>query len=169
MIIDLKHIFVTDNSALPLEYSLDMSELEFMGEYPLKKPVKIKGNISNSASLVRLEAEIVYCYEAPCDRCGELTSREHTLTLEKSLAASIEGEESDTILITPDMKLNLDELVYSETVVNLPMKHLCSEECRGICFKCGKNLNDGDCGCPKKEIDPRLAALAELLNDNNDD
>ncbi len=169
MIIDLKHIFVTDNSALPIEYSLDMSDLEFMGEYPLKKPVNFKGSISNKASLVRLEAEIVYCYEAPCDRCGVETAREHTLTLEKSLAASIEGEESDTILITPDMKLDLDELVYSETVVNLPMKHLCSEECRGICFKCGKNLNDGDCGCPKKEIDPRLAALAELLNDNNDD
>ena len=169
MIIDLKHIFVTDNSALPIEYSLDMSDLEFMGEYPLKKPVTIKGSISNRASLVRLEAEIAYYYEAPCDRCGVETKREHTLTLEKSLAASIEGEESDTILITPDMKLDLDELVYSETVVNLPMKHLCSEECRGICFKCGKNLNEGECGCPKKEIDPRLAALAQLLNDENDD
>ena len=169
MIIDLKHIFVTDNSALPIEYSLDMSDLEFMGEYPLKKPVNIKGIISNKASLVRLEAEIAYCYEAPCDRCGVETAREHTLTLEKSLASSIEGEESDTILITPDMKLDLDELVYSETVVNLPMKHLCSEECLGICFKCGKNLNEGDCGCSKKEIDPRLAALAQLLEDNNDD
>lgn len=167
MIIDLKHIFVTDNSSLPIEYSLDMSDLEFMGEYPLKKPVSIKGVISNKASLVRFEASIVYTFEAPCDRCGVETKREHTLTLDKSLAASIEGEESDTILITPDMKLDLDELVYSETVVSLPMKHLCSEECRGICFKCGKNLNEGECGCPSKEIDPRLAALAQLL-DNDD-
>lgn len=169
MIIDLKHIFVTDNSSLPIEYSLDMSDLEFMGEYPLKKPVTIRGLISNKASLVRFEASIVYTFEAPCDRCGVATKREHTLTLDKSLAASIEGEESDTILITPDMKLDLDELVYSETVVSLPMKHLCSEECRGICFKCGKNLNEGDCGCPKKEIDPRLAALAQLLDNDNDD
>ena len=164
MIIDLKHIFVTDNSVLPIEYCLDMSDLEFMGEYPLKKPVTIKGNVSNKASLVRLEAEIAYCYEAPCDRCGVNTKREHTLTLEKSLAASIEGEESDTILITPDMKLDLDELVYSEVIVSLPMKHLCSDECKGICFKCGKNLNEGECNCPKKEIDPRLSALAELLD-----
>ena len=169
MIIDLKHIFVTDNSSLPIEYSLDMSDLEFMGEYPLKKPVSIKGVISNKASLVRFEASIVYTFEAPCDRCGVETKREHTLTLDKSLAASIEGEESDTILITPDMKLDLDELVYSETVVSLPMKHLCSEECRGICFKCGKNLNEGECGCPTKEIDPRLAALAQLLDNDNDD
>lgn len=169
MIIDLKHIFVNDNSALPIEYKLDMSDFEYMGEYPLKKPVSIQGVISNKASLVRLNASIVYTFEAPCDRCGVHTRREHTLTLEKSLAVSIEGEESDTILITPDMKLDLDELVYSETVVSLPMKHLCSEECKGICFKCGKNLNEGDCGCPKKEIDPRLAALAQLLDNDNDD
>ena len=169
MIIDLKHIFVNDNSVLPLEYQLDMSDVEYMGEYPLKKPVCIKGTISNKASLVRLDASIIYDYEAPCDRCGVETVRKHTLTLDKSLAVSIEGEESDTILITPDMKLDLDELVYSETVVSLPMKHLCSEECLGICFKCGKNLNEGKCGCPEKEIDPRLAALAELLKNDNDD
>ena len=33
-----------------------------------------------------------------------------------------------------------------------------------ICPKCGKNLNEGKCGCPEKEIDPRLSALADLLN-----
>ena len=169
MIIDLKHIFVNDNSVLPIEYKLDMSNFEFMGQYPLKKPVTIKGTISNKASLVRLEASIVYTFEAPCDRCGKDTARKHTLTIDKSLAVSIEGEESDTILITPDMKLDLDELLYSETVVSLPMKHLCSEECKGICFKCGKNLNEGECGCCVKEIDPRLSALAELLNDDSDD
>ena len=169
MIIDLKHIFTTDNSSLPIEYKLDMSDFEFMGQYPLKKPVTISGTVSNKASLVRLEASIVYTFEAPCDRCGKYTAREHTLTLDKSLAVSIEGEESDTILITPDMKLDLDELLYSETVVSLPMKHLCSEECKGICFKCGKNLNEGECGCPKKETDPRLAPLAKLLNEYNDD
>ncbi len=169
MIIDLKHIFVNDNSSQPLEYSLDMSDLEYMGEYPLKKPVKLKGKIFNKASLVRLEASVVFEYEAPCDRCGTNTRREHTVTLDKSLAVSIEAEESDTILITPDMKLNLDELVYSEVVVSLPMKHLCDEECKGICFKCGKNLNEGECNCVKKEIDPRLAVLAELLKDQNDD
>ena len=81
------------------------------------------------------------------------------------MATSVESEESDDIIATPDMKLDIDELVYAETVSNLPMKHLCREDCKGICQKCGKNLNEGECGCPSKEIDPRLAALAELLND----
>ncbi len=163
MIIDLKHIFVTDNSVLPLMYALDLSHIDYMGEYPLKKPVEIKGEITNKASLIRLEAEISFEFDAPCDRCGTRTAKKHTLTVSKSLATSIEGEESDTIITVPDMKLDLDELLYTETVTNLPMKHLCSDQCKGICSKCGKNLNEGECGCSKKEIDPRLQTLADLL------
>ena len=164
MIIDLKRIFVNENSSLPIEYSLDMSNVDFSGCYPLKKPVEIKGSVTNKASLVELDAAVTYVYEADCDRCGVYTAKKHTLHIHKSLAPSIEGEESDSILLTPDMKLDLDELVYSEVIVSLPMKHLCNEGCKGICPKCGKNLNEGKCGCPEKEIDPRLSALADLLN-----
>lgn len=168
MIIDLKHIFVKDNSSTPIVYALDLSDVEYMGSYPLKEPVSINGTVSNSASLVRLEAEISYEFKAPCDRCGHETAKKHTVAVSKSLASSIEGEESDTILIVPDMQLNLDELIYTEVITSLPMKHLCKENCKGICSKCGKNLNDGECDCNTKEIDPRLAALAELLKEDNE-
>ena len=163
MVIDLKKIFVNENSSLPLEYNMDMSACEYMGLYPLKKPVTLKGTVSNSASLIKLAAVISYEYDAPCDRCSKPTARVVNLNLDKALASSIEGEDSDSILVTPDMKLDLDELIYAEVYGSLPMKHLCHSECKGICFKCGKDLNDGKCDCPDKEIDPRLAALASLL------
>lgn len=164
MVVDLKYVFVNENSSLPIEYSLDMSAVEFSGIYPLKKPVKISGTVSNKASLVELNAEISYEFEAPCDRCGVPAVGRYTVRLDKSLAPSIEGEDSESILLVPDMKLDLDELVYSEVIVSVPMKHLCRGSCKGICAKCGKNLNEGKCGCPEKEIDPRLSALADLLN-----
>lgn len=163
MIIDLKKIFVNEDSSMPLSYALDLSDVEYMGIYPLKKPVELNGSIENKASLIRFCAEISYEFDAPCDRCGVDTVKKHTVAVEKSLASSIEGEDSDTILLVPDMKLDLDEFLYSEVIMSLPMKHVCSEMCKGICQKCGKNLNEGDCGCEKKEIDPRLAVLAELL------
>lgn len=164
MVIDLKHIFVNENSSLPIEYSLDLSNVEHSGEFPLKKPACISGIVSNKASLVRFVAEISYEYDAPCDRCGADTVRTVTVKVDKSLATSIEGEDSDTIILVPDMKLDIDELVYTEVIVSLPMKHLCKGDCKGICSKCGKNLNEGKCDCPEKEIDPRLSALADLLN-----
>ena len=163
MIIDLKSVFTGKNPSLRLDYLLDLSDFEYAGQFPLKKPVSLTVEITNKASLVRLLAHIEFVFDSPCDRCGKPTARKHVVTVDKSLATAIEGDDSDTILLVPDMKLDLDDFIYTETVVNLPMKHLCKADCKGVCSKCGRNLNDGKCDCPEKEIDPRLAKLAELL------
>ncbi len=164
MVIDLKHIFVNENSSYPLEYSLDLSEVSHGGAFPLKKPVRLNGVISNTSSLVRFEAEIIFDFVALCDRCGTPVTKTYTVSVSKSLATSIEADDSDTILLVPDMKLDVDDFIYTEVVVNLPLKHLCSDDCKGICYKCGKNLNEGECDCKDDDIDPRLAALRDLLN-----
>jgi uncharacterized protein len=89
------------------------------------------------------------------------------VTLEKSLAPEIAGEDNDEIILVEDLKLDLDELVYTEIIISLPMKHLCRADCKGICSGCGKNLNEGECNCSTKQIDPRLQALADLLKEEN--
>lgn len=165
MILDLKRIFATENSVLPIEHSLDMSDVDFFGNYPLKTPIKISGSISNKASVVSLVLTIQYEFSAPCDRCGVDAAHNHIVIVDKLLATAIERQESDTIITVPDMKFDVDEFVYSEVILDLPSKHLCNDDCKGICFKCGKNLNEGECGCSTKEVDPRLAKLMELLDD----
>lgn len=164
MTLDLKRIFANLGSKQTVEHTLDMSGTDYAGGFPLKSPVKVNGSIFNRAGVVTLCLNMEYVFTAPCDRCGTVTSKTHTVSLEKSLATSISGEASDTIITVPDMKLDVDELVFSEVYLNLPSKHLCCDDCRGICCKCGKNLNEGDCDCNFKEVDPRLSKLAELLN-----
>ena len=164
MILDLKSIFAAEGSAKQIDYEFDMSDIEFSGVFPLKTPVSVKGSVSNSAGVVALVLNIEYVYSAPCDRCGEFAERGHNVKLDKMLAVSIEGEDSDTIITVPDMKLDVDGLVYSEVILDVPSKHLCNDDCKGICSVCGKNLNKENCICKSKEIDPRLAKLAELLN-----
>ncbi len=167
MILDLKKLFITENYTLPIEHSVDLSDVEYMGEYPLKKPVTVTGEVTNRAGLVTLSISMVYVFSAPCDRCGLPTETEHEVTLEKSLAPEIAGTDNDDIILVEDLKLDLDELVYTEVIVSFPMKHLCRSECKGICPSCGKNLNDGKCNCETKQIDPRLQALADLLKEEN--
>ena len=164
MILDLKRIFATDGSVLNVEHSLDMSDVDFMGNYPLKNPIKVTGSVFNKASVVSLNLIIEYIFAAPCDRCGVDAAHNHTVNIDKLLATAIERQESDTIITVPDMKLDVDEFVYSEVILDLPSKHLCNDDCKGICFKCGKNLNEGECGCNTREVDPRLAKLMELLD-----
>lgn len=167
MILDLKKLFITENYTLPIEHSVELSDVEYMGEYPLKKPVTVTGNVTNRAGLVTLSISMVYVFSAPCDRCGLPTETCHKVTLEKSLAPEIAGIDNDDIILVEDYKLDLDELVYTEVIVSLPMKHLCREDCKGICPSCGKNLNDQKCNCETKQIDPRLQALADLLKEEN--
>lgn len=163
MILELKRIFATEGSVMQIDTVLDMSAVDVSGNFPLKKPVTVKGAVSNKASVVSLMLTICYEFDAPCDRCGTDAVNEHTVTVDKLLATSIERQESDTIITVPDMKLDVDELVYTEVVLDLPTKHLCSADCKGLCSVCGKNLNFESCDCLKGEVDPRLKKLFDLL------
>jgi uncharacterized protein len=61
-------------------------------------------------------------------------------------------------------ELDLRELLKEQVILNVQMKPLCNEQCKGICPKCGTDLNTGQCGCGGKEVDPRLEALKNLLD-----
>ncbi|MBP3731597.1 MAG: DUF177 domain-containing protein [Mailhella sp.] len=58
--------------------------------------------------------------------------------------------------------LDLASLLWEEFSLALPVKPLCRQDCKGLCPVCGKNLNQGDCGCTSEAGDPRLAALRRL-------
>lgn len=163
MVLDLRNIFVNENKSVSVSCELDLSTLQVYGEYPLKKPVKANGSVTNRAGIVTLNLACEVVYGAPCDRCGTETENTYRLNLNRILVNEIANEENDEIVLLSDFKLDLENFVYSEVVLNLPTKHLCNKNCKGLCDKCGKNLNNGDCGCNKKEIDPRLAPLQELL------
>ena len=61
-------------------------------------------------------------------------------------------------------EIDIDGLIRENMLLSLPMKPLCKSDCKGICYKCGRNLNEADCGCRTDEVDPRLAPLNKLLN-----
>ena len=58
--------------------------------------------------------------------------------------------------------VDLDALLREQIILALPMFPRCSESCAGLCIKCGADLNNGDCGCERTEIDPRFAALKQV-------
>ncbi len=59
-------------------------------------------------------------------------------------------------------EVDLTPLVHEQLILALPTRPLCREECRGLCARCGVNLNTGPCGCPAAPSDPRLAVLHGL-------
>ena len=72
------------------------------------------------------------------------------------------GESDDIVELNQDGELELDELMREVFLLEMDTKNLCSEDCKGLCPGCGADLNREPCRC-KKEIDPRWAKLAQLL------
>ncbi|MBM6924368.1 YceD family protein [Pseudoflavonifractor phocaeensis] len=163
MRLNLKEILHVPGASLPFQSQLDLTQLDFYGERPFAHPVTIQGTVRNMAGALLLEGSAVSTLELVCDRCLKPFSQPLDLPVSTLLAETLEDEENDEIVLLEDGCLDLDELFTTALVLSMDSKHVCSEDCKGLCPTCGTDLNQGPCGC-RKEIDPRLAALAQLLD-----
>jgi uncharacterized protein len=164
MILDLKGVFDREDYSRDLSFEFDMGSFKDQsGEFPFKEPVKVAAAIRNRAGVVGLHVEARSNYFTQCDRCCEPIVERLDIVFDNVLVKEIAGGgDIGDIIKVEDDKLDLDELVSSNIILNLPMKHLCSESCKGLCPVCGKNLNDGDCGCDRGGYSP-FSALKDLM------
>ena len=164
MLLDLKDIFVSDGEMKDVGYQLDMHEVDIAGEHPFCSPVEVRAHVENRSGIVTVDIEADFVYSAHCDRCIAPVERGYHYRFSHKLIEELEEDYNDDYIEAPDLSLDLDELVSSDILLELPSKFLCRGDCQGLCHKCGHNLNLGDCGCDRAEIDPRLEKLKELLN-----
>ena len=163
MQLDLKQVFQQEGLKLPFDWTLDLSAQEVYGALPFPRPVAITGTVENQDSVVRLRYHAVVEYQRECDRCLDPHTEVYKLDFEHMLTGDDQGDGSDELVCIPDFRLDFDELAREDIVLEMPTKHLCRQECKGLCPKCGCNLNHSQCGCDLSEPDPRLAALNDLL------
>ena len=163
MFIELKQVFENEGTSLPFSALIDLSDVEQRGQKLFVAPVSVTGEFINKLGVVSFEATAQFTYRAPCDRCAEPVEREYSLPIHHGLVTALNNEDNDDFLVVENMKLDVDELVRSDVLLSLPTKFLCKSDCKGLCSKCGANLNLGPCNC-KKEVDPRLSALLELMD-----
>jgi uncharacterized protein len=120
------------------------------------------------AGALLLEGEAVSTMDTRCDRCLKPITVDVDVPVETLLAEELEDEESDEIVLLENGQADLDDIFTTACILSLDGKHLCSEDCKGLCATCGADLNEGPCGCGK-ELDPRLAVLAKLLDKDPQD
>lgn len=164
MFIALESLFNGGIDELPLQYDFDFSDESVNGVFPFTTPVKLSGKILRNAEIVSVDAVIDFTLDVICDRCAESTKLDFRLPMKHILVTEVNDEDNDDYIIIEDMKLDIAELTLEDIYLALPSKFLCSDDCKGVCPSCGVNLNTGSCSC-KKEVDPRLEALLDLLND----
>jgi len=136
-------------------------------------PVQAQLNIKKVGTEVVVSGNILTDVELQCSRClKDFTSKlsfpfeaifHPVEQLKEEEKHELNVEELDMGFYSKD-ELDLFDLIKEQIMLNLPMKPLCNELCKGICLQCGADLNTGDCGCSEKEMDTRLVALRKLLD-----
>lgn len=163
MILDLESVFNTEGLEKSFDFELDLSEEELSGTKPFKKPVRVSGKVGNHTGVVELSATACPVLELNCDRCAKPITAEREMKFFHTLVTHLNDENNDELLLVNELRFDVGALITEDIFLELPAKFLCSEDCKGICPKCGKDLNVESCSC-QKNVDPRLEALRQLLD-----
>lgn len=168
MLLNVKPILHTPGKRMDFQFSMDLSDLEFAGRYPVTQPVEVTGQVRNTADVLELELTARTTLDAVCDRCGKAFPQEKEVTYQCLLAEELQNEDNDEIVLLEDGQADVGDLARTAFILGMDSKTLCSEDCKGLCPRCGADLNLGPCSCGK-ETDPRLAVLAKLLENRENE
>ena len=165
MRLELSSIIDRPGESLAFSTSVDLTDLVYGTSQPVSEPVQAKGTVRNTAGVLVMKGLITTCIHGTCDRCATDFDRDVEIPIDAVLVTELANEENEDEWVFPleADAADLDDIVRTIFVLNMDSKLLCKEDCKGLCCRCGRNLNDGPCDC-KKEIDPRFAALRQLLD-----
>ncbi len=148
------------------DYTIDLSQEEVGFEFPFRQPVRLEGEVSDDAGAITLSATVYAHVTTRCARCGKPVEYDKETDVEFLLVKELEGddEDRDDLYLVESDAVELDDILIPELILDMEMAVVCDEDCKGLCPKCGQDLNHGQCGCVTKEIDPRLAVLQKFLD-----
>lgn len=170
MKVDITDLLLTEDKVVEMEVETELSSFQSkLGEFPIVTKAPFVLHLENQKRrFLKVTGETDVVMAIPCDRCLQEVSVALHLAIDRKFyleepetEEEADGEDMDCI---KESALDVDQLIYDEILVNWPMKVLCRGDCKGICKKCGKNLNEGTCACDQAEPDPRMAAFQDVFN-----
>lgn len=161
MKIDVSKLFRKKVQTLPFEVTSQLSTIERDElKISLNSPLNIKGKAYYDEEVVTLVGTITTNIKMQCARC--LAEVDYPITVDFEDIFS-KHEEEDNYLISEEETIDLINMVTDNLILSIPVKVNCTENCKGLCPQCGKNLNKGLCNCTSDNIDPRLEVLKNLF------
>jgi uncharacterized protein len=144
--------------------------------YTLVTPASLVFDIHKDKTKFRLVGRVTTRLEMPCSRCLEpftvdvdasfdLRYLPHAELQHSAGEHEVKADDVDSAFYEND-EIDLGQLMEEQFLLSLPMKPLCSDDCKGLCATCGTNLNKGACNCTTQWEDPRLAALKALKKES---
>lgn len=158
-----------------ISYVIDEPPVEDLGE-GMRSLDRVSGKVTftNTGLNIVTRGSFRTAVELECGRClqafridiesaieEELPLRSRPAELGDEAGEELPEDEREPLFV--DNIFDLDELLRQSILLAIPIKPVCSEECKGLCPHCGADLNNGQCDCPTGEAEGPFAALASLL------
>ena len=172
MLINLSDVLTSEGRVENVETQLEMTSFDSgMGSFPVVEKSPVSFTFTNvEEGKARIQGNVTITFQAACDRCLTEVPVKLVLAFDRLVTAPgmEEDEDVDDKSFMDGYQLDVETFVYNEVIGNWPAKILCKEDCRGICPKCGQNLNMRDCGCDTFVPDPRMAVIQDIFNANKE-
>jgi len=137
---------IIEEQVNPSALDLETETVKFSG------PVRIRAEVSKITNAVTVNLRVNGSMHLNCSRC----LKECEIDLKKDLRLNYQVDKTELIIDTStplechgerSLTIDLDQDIKEEIILDYPIKHLCNPDCKGLCHKCGKNLNEGGCSC----------------------
>lgn len=171
MLINLSELFACEGKKKVFEADFRLPAVEFGGEtYHIIRTEPFELTVAGTgAGKYFIEGSTSVTVEIPCARCLEPVPYTCDLDLDRELELKDQSSDKQEVLdeepYVIGYNLDVDQLVYNELLQGLPMRILCKEDCKGICNRCGTNLNYGTCDCDTSSLDPRMSVIQDIFKE----
>ncbi len=173
MLVNLSDVLTSagkvENTTVPLEMTEFTSRL---GSFSIREKSPVKFTFTNiGVNKAKVEGSVKLTFQTACDRCLAEVPTILDLQFDRVVTSPFVTTDEDADEHPDYMEgyqLNVETFVYNEILINWPVKILCKEDCKGVCPKCGQNLNMRECGCDTFVPDPRMAVLKDIFNANKE-
>jgi len=139
-------------------------------------PISWSGEVTQAATGHLFVGRLEYEQQLACPRCLKPTAMAVAAEVElliqphsrEPTLGEVELEEEDlSILYVDGDELDTEPILQEQLQLNVPMRQLCREDCRGLCPMCGSDRNEEACECEERHIDPRWEALRHFGKKRN--
>lgn len=164
MKISVERLFGRDVEVIEVDQRLQLGD-ELAARYP--DGVHVVATVRHIQRGVYMEGYVEGREAEACVRCLEPFVRVTRVQIEEPFSEDVRLADAQFSDIAPlvDRSIDLNELVEQLLEVDEPLAAVCSQDCRGICQRCGANRNREQCGCSESETDPRFAGLTKFLQE----
>lgn len=169
MLIDLSKILTHEGMQQNVEmipegdkFSCKLGEFSYAEKFPVMLSI-----VHTNDQVLKIMGEGRVSIWIPCSRCLEPVLHTFSIQIEEEADMKLTDQERiealDESSFIQDKVLDTEKLLHNEILIRWPMRVLCKEDCKGICSRCGANLNQGSCDCDTADLDPRMAVISDIF------